>query len=117
MDVAVLDRLSGKSSAKRIPFEIADDTKAAGPVLSDMVLVRKMDAYDEDSDPTEPLRYEKAKVTPNLVGLVPHDAKQISMSVSYTHLDVYKRQAGNLRRLPRRHRRNRRPIRARNRPR
>jgi hypothetical protein len=81
MEVAVLDRLSGKSSAKRIPFEIADDTKAVGPVLSDMVLVRKMDAYDEDSDPTEPLRYEKAKVTPNLVGLVPHDAKQISMFV------------------------------------
>jgi hypothetical protein len=81
MDVAVLDRLSGKSSAKRIPFEIADATKATGPLLSDMVLVRKMDAYDEDSDPTEPLRYEKAKVTPNLVGLVPHDAKQISMFV------------------------------------
>jgi VWFA-related protein len=81
MDVAVLDQLSGKSSAKRIPFEIAATTPGTGPILSDMVLVRKMDAYDEDSDPTEPLKYEKAKVTPNLVGLVPHDAKQISMFV------------------------------------
>jgi VWFA-related protein len=81
MDVAVLDQLSGKLSAKRIHFEIADTTKITGPVLSDMVLVRKMDAYDEDADPTEPLKYEKAKVTPNLVGLVPHDAKQVSMFV------------------------------------
>ncbi len=81
MDVAVLDRLSGKSSAKRIPFEIADDSKAAGPVLSDMVLVRKMDTFDEDADPTEPMKYEKAKVTANLAGLVPHDSKQVSMFV------------------------------------
>jgi VWFA-related protein len=81
MDVAVLDQLSGKSSAKRIPFVIPDPAAGTGPALSDMVLVRKMDAYDEESDPTEPLRYEKAKVTPNLVGLVPHDTKQVSMFV------------------------------------
>jgi VWFA-related protein len=81
MDVAVLDQLSGKLSAKRIPFEIPDTTKDTGPALSDMVLVRKMDAYDEDSDPTEPLKYEKAKVTVNLAGLVPHDSKQVSMFV------------------------------------
>jgi VWFA-related protein len=81
LDVAVMDQLSGKSSAKRIPFAIAATSADAGPVLSDMVLVRKMDAFDEDSDPTEPLKYEKAKVTPNLVGLVPHEAKQVSMFV------------------------------------
>jgi VWFA-related protein len=81
MDVAVLDQLSGKSSAKRIPFEVAAASTDAGPALSDMVLVRKMDAYDEDSDPTEPLKYEKAKVTPNLAGVVPHEAKQVSMFV------------------------------------
>lgn len=81
MDVAVLDQLSGKTSAKRIPFEIPDATKEPGPALSDMVLVRKTDAFDEDADPTEPLKYEKAKVTPNLAGVVPHDAKQVSMFV------------------------------------
>jgi len=81
MDVAVLDQLSGKTSAKRIPFEIPDATKDPGPALSDMVLVRKTGAYDEDLDPTEPLKYEKAKVTPNLAGIVPHDAKQVSMFV------------------------------------
>ena len=81
MDVAVLDQLSGKASAKHIPFEIVASTPGTGPVLSDMVLVRSMDSYDEDADPTEPLRYEKAKVTANLAGLVPYDAKQVSMFV------------------------------------
>jgi hypothetical protein len=38
-----------------------------------------MEAFDEDSDPTEPLKYAKARVTPNLAGVVPHDAKQVSM--------------------------------------
>jgi hypothetical protein len=81
MEVAVLDQLSGKLSAKRIPFEIPDMAKLEGPALSDMVLVRKTDSYDEDSDPTEPLKYEKARVTPNLAGVVAHDAKQVSMFV------------------------------------
>jgi VWFA-related protein len=79
LDVAVLDQLSGKTSAKRIPFEIAATTP--GPVLSDMVLVRKTESFDEDADPTEPLKYEKARVTPNLVGLVAHDGRQVSMFV------------------------------------
>jgi VWFA-related protein len=81
LDVAVLDLLGNKASAKRIPFEIAANTPGTGPVLSDMVLVRKMDSFDEDSDPTEPLKYERARVTANLAGLVPNDAKQVSMFV------------------------------------
>ena len=80
-EVAIKDEQSGKTSAKRIPFEIPDPAKVEGPALSDMVLVRKMAPYDEEADPTEPMRYEKAKVTPNLTGLVPHDTKQVSMFV------------------------------------
>jgi hypothetical protein len=34
----------------------------SGPALSDMVLVRKMDAYNEDADPLEPMHYEGGKV-------------------------------------------------------
>ena len=79
LEVAVLDQLSSKSSAKRQEFDIVDDSN--GPSLSDMVLVRKMDTVDEESDPTEPLRYENAKVTPNLSGLVPREAKSVSMFV------------------------------------
>jgi hypothetical protein len=43
------------------------------------VLVRKMDAYNEDADPLEPLHYEGGKVIPNLSGTVPHDAKSLSL--------------------------------------
>ena len=47
--------------------------------MSDIVLVRKMDAYNEDADPLEPLHYEGGKVTPNLTATVPHDAKSLSL--------------------------------------
>jgi VWFA-related protein len=77
LEVAVKDRNGDKLSAQRIPFEIAPET--SGPALSDMVLVRKMDSFDVDADPLEPLRYESAKVTPNLSGTVPHDVKAVSL--------------------------------------
>jgi hypothetical protein len=77
LEVAVRDENGEKMSAQRIPFEIA--TTASGPALSDVVLVRKMDTFDEDADPLEPLRYESGKVTPNLSGTVPHEAKSVSL--------------------------------------
>ena len=77
LEVAVEDQNGEKISAQRIPFEIAAEPK--GPALSDMVLVRKMDAFSEDADPMEPLHYESGKVTPNLSGVVPHDAKSVSL--------------------------------------
>ncbi len=77
LEVAVKDANGDKISAQRFPFEIS--APAGGPALSDMVLVRKMDTFDEDADPLEPLRYESAKVTPNLSGAVPHDAKSVSL--------------------------------------
>jgi VWFA-related protein len=77
LEVAVRDENGEKISAQRIPFEIS--AQPSGPALSDMVLVRKMDTFDEDADPLEPLRYESGKVTPNLSGTVPHDAKSVSL--------------------------------------
>ena len=77
LEVAVVDRNGDKTSAQRIPFEIPSES--SGPALSDIVLVGKMDAFKEDADPFEPLRYESAKVTPNLSGRVPHDAKSVSL--------------------------------------
>jgi VWFA-related protein len=71
MEVAVLDQNSGKAGAIRRDFEIPD---LAGVVsLSDMVLVRTKGA--DDGDPLEPLRYQHAKVTPNLSGELPVNAK------------------------------------------
>jgi VWFA-related protein len=79
LEVAVKDQNSEKMSAQRIPFEIP--VVPSGPSLSDMVLVRKMDTFNEDADPLEPLRYETGKVTPNLSGVVPHDAKSVSLFI------------------------------------
>jgi VWFA-related protein len=77
MEVAVQDQNSGKKSVQRVHFEIP--AVVAGPSLSDMVLVRKMDSFQEDADPLEPLRYEHSKATPNLSGEVSGDAKNVSL--------------------------------------
>ena len=77
LEVAVADQNGDKISAQRIPFEIS--STPSGPALSDIVLVRKMDTFNEDADPLEPLHYETGKVTPNLSGTVPHDEKTVSL--------------------------------------
>ena len=74
MEVAVLDQNSGKAGAIRRTFEIPDLTGVVS--LSDMVLVRTKAA--DDGDPLEPLRYQHAKVTPNLTGELPANAKDAS---------------------------------------
>jgi VWFA-related protein len=79
LEVAVKDENGDKMSAQRIPFEIS--AVHSGPALSDMVLVRKVEAFNEDADPMEPLRYESAKVTPNLSGTVPPNAKSVQLFV------------------------------------
>ncbi len=77
LEVAVKDQNGDKIAAQRVPFQISP--ALSGPALSDMVLVRKMDTINDDADPLEPLRYESGKVTPNLSGVVPHDAKTVSL--------------------------------------
>jgi VWFA-related protein len=76
LEVAVLDVLSGKVGAERIPFTIPPPV-----MLSDMVLVRKLDPVreNEDDDPLEPLRYDKGRVTPSLMGELPENAKGVSV--------------------------------------
>ncbi|MGA2850472.1 MAG: VWA domain-containing protein [Terracidiphilus sp.] len=74
MEVAVLDQNSGKAGAIRRDFEIPDLTGIVS--VSDMVLVRTKGA--DDGDPLEPLRYQHAKVTPNLTGELPANAKDAS---------------------------------------
>jgi len=77
LEVAVADQNGDKISAQRIPFEIS--ATPSGPALSDIVLVRKIDAFNEDADPLEPLHYESGKVEPNLSGSVPHGEKTVSL--------------------------------------
>jgi VWFA-related protein len=76
LEVAVSDELSGKMGAQRISFTIPPPAQ-----LSDVVLVRRMDPVREndDDDPLEPLRYDKGRVTPNLTGELPENAKGVSL--------------------------------------
>jgi VWFA-related protein len=76
-EVAIQDRNSGKFSAQRANFEIAGTQSV--PSLSDMTLVRRTDPFNLEADPSEPLRYEKSRVVPNLSGQVPQDAKAASL--------------------------------------
>jgi len=72
LETAVADRNSGKLGGAREHFEVPD--AAAGPFLSDVALVRRIDASPDELDPFEPLRYQHGKVVPNLSGqLVPGD--------------------------------------------
>jgi hypothetical protein len=68
LEAAVMDRNSGMAGARRIAFKIPPPE--AGPALSDVVLVRKLSAFDAETDPQEPLVYESGKVIPNLTGQV-----------------------------------------------
>ncbi len=77
-EVAVIDRNNDKSSAQKFTFDVQG---APGSLsLSDMVLVRKMDAvHEDDDDPSEPLRYETSKVTANISDRLPATAKGVSL--------------------------------------
>jgi VWFA-related protein len=77
LQAAILDQNSGKSSAKRMAFEIP--TPSGAPSLSDIVLVRKLEPSLTKEDPMEPLRSGDNKVTPNLSGQIPPGAKDVSM--------------------------------------
>jgi VWFA-related protein len=76
-EVAIQDRNSGKFSAQRTSFEIAGTDSV--PSLSDLTLVRRTDPFNLEADSSEPLRYEKSRVVPNLSGEVPQDAKAASL--------------------------------------
>jgi VWFA-related protein len=77
-EVVVQDRNNDKAAAQRFSFEVKS---APGSIsLSDMVLVRKMDAlHEDDDDPAEPLRYENNRVTANISEELSANAKGVSL--------------------------------------
>jgi VWFA-related protein len=77
MEAAVMDQFGQKAGAQRIHFEIPPSEIT--PSLSDMVLVRNIGSFHEEDDSQEPLRYEKGKITPNLLGVLPENTKSVSM--------------------------------------
>ncbi len=78
LDAAVYDEQGLKYGAQRMVFEIPK--AQASPSLSPIVLVKRVDTINDDNDdPLEPMRYEKGKITPNLLGVVPAGAKNVSL--------------------------------------
>ena len=75
LETAILDQNSGKSGAKRIPFEIPKNSGL--PALSDVVLVRRAEPFRAEDDPSEPLQHGNQKVTPNLSGQLPVGSKDV----------------------------------------
>ena len=76
LEAAILDRISGKASAQRLQFSIP--SQAAGPSLSDVTLVQRMDPLPSELYEGEPLRYGSERVVPSLSSRVAHGAKDIS---------------------------------------
>lgn len=76
LESAILDRNSEKAGAQRQEFEIP--SPAAGPALSDITLVQRLDPLPAEMASMEPLQYGGGKVIPSVSGLVPHGAKNIS---------------------------------------
>ncbi len=77
LNVAVVDLNNQKQSAQRISFEIPP--VASTPSLGDIVLVRKLDAIHDDSDPLDPMHFENAQVTANLSNLAVQSGKPLSL--------------------------------------
>jgi VWFA-related protein len=76
LEAAVLDRNNEKAGAQRLEFEIQSPT--AGPGLSDVTLVQRVDPVPAELESAEPLQYGNGKVIPSVSGRVPHGAKNIS---------------------------------------
>lgn len=78
LDAAVYDEIGLKYGASRIIFRIPP--RQVTPSLSPIVLVKHVDSINDDNDdPLEPMRYEKSRITPDLAGVVPPGAKNVSL--------------------------------------
>lgn len=93
LEVAVLDRNSGKMGAQRSTFQVADPSGT--PFISDLSLVARMDALPAQADPNEPLRYGDARVIPEVSSEVSKGQKQIAI-FSILRVDPQSKEAPRL---------------------
>ncbi len=76
LEAAVLDHNSGKTGAQRVEFTIPNSP--AGPSLSDLTMVQRIDPVPQEADPEEPMRYGAGRVVPAISGRVSKGTKQLS---------------------------------------
>lgn len=77
LETVVMDRNTRKAGGGRQELRIGKG--AAGPEISDVVLVRRETPYNAESDPGEPLRYENLRIVPSLSNDLEQDSKNISL--------------------------------------
>jgi len=85
LEAAVLDQNSGKAGAQRVEFKVPG--LPAGPSLSDVAMVERIDPVPEEADPNEPMRYGNGRVVPNLSEKVMKGTKELSF-FSIVHSDA-----------------------------
>ena len=71
LEAILQDRNTGKMSARR--FGCSIPAPAAKISLSDIALVRRLDAFAAEADPGEPFQYQNRKIVPNLTGAASRD--------------------------------------------
>lgn len=76
LEAAVFDYQSGETGAQRLTFNIPRPT--AGPSLSDVAMVGRIDPVPEEADPTEPMRYGSSKVVPSAMEQIEEGRKNLS---------------------------------------
>ena len=76
LEAVVLDHNGEKIGAQRLPFSIANPS--AGPFLSDVSLVQRIDPVPAEADPTEPLRYGNGKIVPTVLDTIEKGKKELS---------------------------------------
>jgi len=77
LETAVLDRLSNKAGAARATFTV--DPAPHGPALSDIALVRSVEAVPEDNSRSEPMRYMNGRIVPDLGAELPENTHTLSV--------------------------------------
>lgn len=76
LEAAVLDQNSGKTAAQHVEFKVPG--LAAGPSISDVAMVQRIDPVPEEADPNEPMRYGNGRVVPSISENVAKGTKELS---------------------------------------
>lgn len=76
LEAAVLDQNSGKTAAQHVEFKVPG--LAAGPSISDVAMVQRIDPVPEEADPNEPMRYGNGRVVPSISEKVAKGTKELS---------------------------------------
>jgi VWFA-related protein len=79
LETVVFDALGNQAGAQRTAFTI--DPPSAGPSLSDVVLVRRVDPVHDETAAFDPMRYQHVRIVPRIDSELPEDTRTVSLFV------------------------------------